>query len=85
MPEFRAGLAVSILLVALAAIAGLNMVVDGRREPGDEGDLAARILGLYNDPDRRIAMGLSAQEFYQQCHWPVMKQRYLKIYQDLLE
>ena len=40
MPEFRSGLAVSILLTALAAIAVLSMVVDGRRDAGDGGDMS---------------------------------------------
>jgi rod shape-determining protein MreC len=40
MPEFRSGLAVSILLTALAAIAVLSMAVDGRRDAGDGGDMS---------------------------------------------
>ena len=40
MPEFRSGLAVSILLTALAAFAVLSMAVDGRRRAGDGSDMS---------------------------------------------
>ena len=53
-------------------------------KPGDERDLADRILELYHNPEKSAALSSSAQTLYQQYHWPVMKQRYLKVYQQLL-
>jgi glycosyltransferase involved in cell wall biosynthesis len=53
-------------------------------KPGDEKDLADRILELYHSPGKSAALASSAQTLYRQYHWPVMKQRYLKVYQKLL-
>jgi glycosyltransferase involved in cell wall biosynthesis len=52
-------------------------------QPGNEKELAERILELYRDPEKRAALGRSAFEFYSQYRWPVMIQRYLGVYQKL--
>lgn len=52
--------------------------------PGNEVELAARILELYHNPAKRAALGRQAQEFHRKNQWPVMKQAYLKVYKRLL-
>lgn len=52
-------------------------------EPGNEKELAARILELYHNPEKRAALASHAKAFYLKCHWPVMKQEYLKVYEEL--
>ena len=53
--------------------------------PGDKHELADRILELYQNPEKRTALSISAKELYRQYHWPIMKQAYLKVYKKLLE
>lgn len=52
-------------------------------QPGDERDLANRILELYHSPEKRASLSLAAQTLYRKYHWPVMKQEYLKVYKQL--
>ncbi|MBI4303184.1 MAG: glycosyltransferase family 4 protein [Chloroflexi bacterium] len=52
--------------------------------PGNEKELAARILELYRDPQKRISMGAAALNFYRQYRWPVLKQKYLKVYEEVM-
>jgi glycosyltransferase involved in cell wall biosynthesis len=53
-------------------------------QPGNERDLADRILELYYSPEKRAALASSAWAFYQGCRWQVMQREYLKIYEGLL-
>jgi glycosyltransferase involved in cell wall biosynthesis len=53
-------------------------------QPGDERDLADRILELYHSPEKRASLANSAQSLYQRYRWPVMRQNYLSVYQKLL-
>jgi glycosyltransferase involved in cell wall biosynthesis len=53
-------------------------------QPGNAEELAGRILELYHNPEKRMALGNCGQAFYHKYHWPVMKQRYLKVYQQLI-
>jgi glycosyltransferase involved in cell wall biosynthesis len=48
--------------------------------PGDDVELAARILELYNDPEKRAALGAEGHAFYQERRWSVMKEAYLAVY-----
>ncbi len=52
-------------------------------EPGNERELAARILELYKNPEKRVSMGSGGRAVYRECWWPVMKRRYLKVYREL--
>lgn len=52
-------------------------------EPGNEKELADRILELYHSPEKRASLGNSAQKLYRKYHWPVMKQKYLGVYKQL--
>ena len=51
--------------------------------PGDEVELAERILELYRSSEKRASLGRSAKAFYQQYRWPLMLQRYLEVYKKL--
>ena len=53
-------------------------------QPGNEKDLAARILELYHNSEKRTSLGARAQAFYRKYHWPVMKHKYLGVYKQLL-
>jgi glycosyltransferase involved in cell wall biosynthesis len=53
--------------------------------PGNEVELAERILELYHNPARRAALGRQAKEFHLKNQWPVTKQAYLEVYQRLLK
>lgn len=53
--------------------------------PGDERALADRILELYHDPQKRASLARSAQEFYLKCQWQVMKNEYLRVYDECLK
>jgi glycosyltransferase involved in cell wall biosynthesis len=52
--------------------------------PGNERDLADRILELYSSPEKRASLASNAWNFYQGCRWQVMKGEYLKVYEELL-
>ena len=71
-----------------SALPGVKAVFDDNCvsyfQPGDERDLADRILDLYHSPGKRASLVSSAQALYQRYHWPVMRQNYLKVYQELL-
>ena len=53
-------------------------------QPGNERDLAARILELHRSPEKRASLGRSAHAVYRKYHWPVMKHKYLGVYRQLL-
>ena len=50
--------------------------------PGDEKELADRVLELYHSPEKRASLASRAQEFYRKCQWQVMKHEYLKVYDE---
>jgi glycosyltransferase involved in cell wall biosynthesis len=52
-------------------------------QPGNEEELAERIVELYRSPEKRATLGKCAGEFYHQFRWDVMKQTYLGVYQQL--
>jgi glycosyltransferase involved in cell wall biosynthesis len=52
-------------------------------QPGDERDLANRVLELYHSPEKRASLGRSAQALYRKYHWPAMKSEYLKVTEKL--
>ena len=52
--------------------------------PGDEKDLADRILELYQNPEKRDALVSSAKIKYNEYRWPIMRDRYLGVYKRLL-
>jgi glycosyltransferase involved in cell wall biosynthesis len=74
--------------VVASALPGVEAVFDSNSvsyfQPADERDLANRILELYRSPEKRTALSQSAQALYRKYHWPIMKQEYLKVYQQLL-
>ena len=53
-------------------------------QPGDERDLADRIVELYHSPEKRASLATNGQVFYQRCQWQIMKYEYLKLYEELL-
>ena len=53
-------------------------------KPGDEKDLADRILELYRNPEKREAFVISAKAQYNELRWPIMKDRYMGVYKRLL-
>ena len=70
-------------------IPGLTALVDcdclSFFQPGNETELMERILELYRSPEKRTALGKTAQEFYNKYRWPLMKQNYLGVYKQLLD
>jgi len=66
-----------------SALPGIKAIFDDNCilyfQPGDERDLANRILELYQSPEKRASLGHSAQALYYKYHWPVMKHEYLKV------
>lgn len=53
--------------------------------PGNEVDLAERILELYHNPEQRAALGHLAQKFHHEHRWSIMKKAYLGVYKQLLK
>lgn len=53
-------------------------------QPGNERELASRILELYYNPQKRASLVSHAQAVYCKCRWPVTKQKYLETYRELL-
>ena len=53
--------------------------------PGNDVELAARILELYLDPQKRIALGAQGHVFYEERRWSVMKNKYLGVYEKCLQ
>jgi glycosyltransferase involved in cell wall biosynthesis len=53
--------------------------------PNDEASLAAKVLELYQNPDKRGSLARNGHTFYQGCKWQVMKEEYLQVYRDLLK
>jgi glycosyltransferase involved in cell wall biosynthesis len=52
-------------------------------QPGNEKDLAERILELYYNPEKRTVLASNARVFYQSCRWELTKCKYLRIYEEL--
>jgi len=52
--------------------------------PDDENELAAQVLELYRSPEKRDKLGRQGRELYESCRWKVMKQEYLKVYEELV-
>ncbi len=52
-------------------------------QPGDEKDLAAQVLELYRNPERRASLAASGHEVYKGFQWQSMKQEYLKVHEAL--
>jgi len=69
-------------------IPGLTALIDCECllyfQPGNEIELAERILELYHSPEKRASLGKTAQEFYSKYRWSVMKQSYLGVYKQLM-
>jgi glycosyltransferase involved in cell wall biosynthesis len=53
-------------------------------QPGDEKELANRILELYHSPEKRASVASHAEAFYRKCQWPLMKHDYLKVYEECM-
>jgi glycosyltransferase involved in cell wall biosynthesis len=66
----------------------LQAVVDGECvmyfEPGNERELADRILELYRDPKKRAELVSNASRFYDSYQWNTMKRNYLRVYEECL-
>lgn len=54
-------------------------------QPGNEKDLANRILELYHNPEKRTSLAYHGQEFYRNCQWQVMKHEYLNVYRKCIQ
>jgi glycosyltransferase involved in cell wall biosynthesis len=54
-------------------------------EPDNSPDMARCILELYRNPAKRAAMAAAVVAAYQQYHWPVMKDEYIKVFERLGE
>jgi len=54
-------------------------------QPDNAQELADRILDLYRNPEKRTSLVLHGFEFYKKYRWPVIKQKYLKVYEELLQ
>jgi glycosyltransferase involved in cell wall biosynthesis len=71
-----------------SSLPGVKAVFDDRSvlyfQPGDERDLANRILELYQSPEKRADLSHSGKTKYNQYRWPVMRDRYLRVYKQLL-
>ena len=52
--------------------------------PGDEKDLAAQALAVYENPERRASLGSNGLGVYRNCQWSVMRNEYLGVYQRVL-
>ena len=69
-------------------IPGLTALIDCECliyfQPGNEKELAERILELYHSPEKRVSLGALAQEFYSKYRWSEMKQSYLGVYRHLI-
>ena len=52
-------------------------------EPDSPADLSQRMLGLYRDPQLRARLVLKAKDEYAPIRWDLMKQRYLRLIEDV--
>lgn len=53
-------------------------------EPGNEKDLADKVLYLYNNPKKRKELAESALKFFRKYNWQTEKQKYYRIIDKLL-
>ncbi len=53
--------------------------------PGDEKDLASRILTLYHDPELRLRLAQNATKFYDYHGWQAEGERYSDVLLELLQ
>ncbi len=69
------------------ALPGLVALIDSDcllyYTPGNEVELAERILELYHHPEKRTALGKAGREFYNKYRWSDVKVKYLEVYQRL--
>jgi glycosyltransferase involved in cell wall biosynthesis len=67
----------------------LRMLFDDEQlaffRPGDEHDLAQRLIELYRDPRRAVAMAENARRVYEQHRWASEKRKYVRIHDELLD
>jgi glycosyltransferase involved in cell wall biosynthesis len=54
-------------------------------QPGNERDLADRILELYHNPEKGASLVHHGHEFYCKYQWQIMKQEYLKVYKRYVQ
>ncbi len=54
-------------------------------QPGNEKELANRILELYHSPEKRASLVRHSQDFYNNHRWQVMKQEYLKVHKKYVQ
>ncbi len=52
--------------------------------PGDEQELAERVLWLYSHPGERLAMVDRANRLYEKNNWSISRERYLDVYGSLI-
>jgi glycosyltransferase involved in cell wall biosynthesis len=55
----------------------------GYFEPNDPADLARQMVRLYGDSQLRDRLAMRAKEEYQPIRWPVMRERYLSLVEQL--
>jgi glycosyltransferase involved in cell wall biosynthesis len=72
---------ISSILPGLTALVGDDCLL--YFQPGNDVELAEKILELFRDPAKRGALGQKAREFYLKNRWPVMLERYLGVYRKL--
>ncbi len=53
-------------------------------KPEDADDLAQRIKWLFNHKNDLMGMKQNAQKVYEECKWEVMKERLLRMYENLI-
>jgi glycosyltransferase involved in cell wall biosynthesis len=74
--------------IVASDLPGLRSVFDDSSvlyfEPGNEKELAVRILELYHNAEKRGSLANSAHAVYCRYDWSVMKQLYLRVYKELL-
>lgn len=51
--------------------------------PGDAADLARAAIDLYRDPQRAGMIARQAAALYARYRWPIQRERYLSVYEDL--
>ena len=52
-------------------------------EPNNPADLAKQMTRMYEDRDLRVQLAIKAKQEYAPIRWEVMRQRYLKLVEDL--
>ena len=52
--------------------------------PGDETDMAQRILELYHNLEKMKLLAMKGKAFYQDCNWSSERQNYIRVYANLI-